>query len=522
MANGVRKDGDAALVILNHDLEAEQPPTVMLIPVTDYKAFIGNFADAQNDGGFDSIKIGQHGTPAFAASWGAYAAVAPKKEFLAKKAEGLKIEGAAAKLMNDKGVDVAVYVNAKALRELALPQLRAHKAEWIAEAEQAVKQEDPKYAPLAKVAVEQGLRFAEEFLQGSTAGGFGLTLGKDGISTTLLGEFEPDSYIGKLVGMVKNTDGSLTAGLPAGEYVFYGGFTQNPAVMEQLMTDFVGPIAKELGALGEGGQKVQEAIDAYKGIVRSMTGASMGFLLDPAGMGQPGGMVKAVSVIEGDSKVILDAQQKVMAMSEELANLMPGPRQTITLKPAAKTIDGVTLNHIQSVIKVDPKKPEEAMAGQFISAMYGTNGINQYIGAVDARHVVQILGDDEALMKAVIASAKANEDVLGGQPQVKGVAAQLPQRRAMAFYLALDKAIAAGMQAAAVFTGGAMKIQLPPNLPPIGVTVSTEGSAVRIDSHTPTQLIQSVVQAVMQAGMRRGGGGGGGGGAPPQGRPGDL
>jgi hypothetical protein len=57
-------------------------------------------------------------------------------------------------------------------------------------------------------------------------------------------------------------------------------------------------------------------------------------------------------------------------------------------------------------------------------------------------------------------------------------------------------------------------MQLPKGLPPIGISVGSDSTAVRVDSHIPTSLVQSIVAAGMQAAMQMQGGGGAQDGAP--------
>ena len=59
ITNGVDRGGDAGLALLNHDFHEAggEPPIIILIPVTDYAAFIGNFADAKKDGDFDVVHL---------------------------------------------------------------------------------------------------------------------------------------------------------------------------------------------------------------------------------------------------------------------------------------------------------------------------------------------------------------------------------------------------------------------------------------------------------------------------------
>ena len=80
----------------------------------------------------------------------------------------------------------------------------------------------------------------------------------------------------------------------------------------------------------------------------------------------------------------------------------------------------------------------------------------------------------------------------------------------MSLYVPLDEiATTVGTYAGAM--GMPIQIQLPPDLPPIGITVGSEGSAIRIDSYTPTDLIKALVAQGMQLYMQRMGGGGAGG-----------
>src|SRR5258708_3199379 len=98
MANGVDKAGDAALVIAHGELGSRPPPLIILIPVSDYKAFVGNFADAKKDGEFDVFRMSFSGQKdnddTYSTNWGKYAALSPKKDLLSKKPDGFKATGA--------------------------------------------------------------------------------------------------------------------------------------------------------------------------------------------------------------------------------------------------------------------------------------------------------------------------------------------------------------------------------------------------------------------------------------------
>ena len=104
-----------------------------------------------------------------------------------------------------------------------------------------------------------------------------------------------------------------------------------------------------------------------------------------------------------------------------------------------------------------------------------------------------------------IASAKAGKDVFADMAGVQAVSKQLPAGRVMVEYIDLAQIVTAGVKYAQGF-GVPVKMQLPPNLPPIGFSAASEGSAVRFDTHVPTTTVQSIVAAGMQAYMQMQGG----------------
>src|SRR5437867_1081195 len=86
MEQGLNTAGDAALAFLDPGADAgmAEKMVVALLPVSDYKAFIGNFADAKTDGDVTTATTPQ-GETIHIANWGSFAAITPNKDLLAKK-----------------------------------------------------------------------------------------------------------------------------------------------------------------------------------------------------------------------------------------------------------------------------------------------------------------------------------------------------------------------------------------------------------------------------------------------------
>src|SRR4051812_18227877 len=80
---GLNRNGEAAIAILKSSTGAQEPDVVVLVPVSDFKAFAGALPNAKTEGEVTTFNPG--GKEVFAANWGQYAAVSPQKELLAKK-----------------------------------------------------------------------------------------------------------------------------------------------------------------------------------------------------------------------------------------------------------------------------------------------------------------------------------------------------------------------------------------------------------------------------------------------------
>ena len=75
MQQGVKADGDAALYLpKGADLEGDDAPFVLLVPVTSFDEFKGNLQNAQEQGGVTAGEL--NGEPVFVSDMGDYAAVA--------------------------------------------------------------------------------------------------------------------------------------------------------------------------------------------------------------------------------------------------------------------------------------------------------------------------------------------------------------------------------------------------------------------------------------------------------------
>lgn len=511
IANGLNQNGDAAIYIpasFLDDPDVDQPPAVMLWPVTDYKAFIGNFPEAQTEGEITTFKMGQNPMDSYAANWGKYAAISQSRELIAQKPAdvGLKAAGLTGKQLEAN--DITLYFNVAPAREKLLPKLKEARPQIIAEVEAGMAEEEAqqKYLPLAKAAVNRGLDFAEQLLKETNAATYGINLNNEGINTTLMAEFDPKSQLGQRAAQVKGVNDPLLAGLPDAQYLVFGGSKFDSKVLSAVIEDLVGPIEGELTKLGEEGKAVATYIDAMKKMLAAGDSSRFGMIAPTGQLGQES-LFQMINIATGDAKAMLEAQKQMFEVADEFTALTGGGQvqSKTTVTPKAKTVAGVQLDQIQSVIGAEGEGPEAQQIQQMMGMMYGPNGITAYTGIIGDKTLITVQGAGDELLEKAVTAAKANENVLSKRTGVEAVSKQLPQSRNMVMYVPLDTIITTGLTYAQQF-GMPIQLQLPADLPPLGFTAGAEGSAVRFDSHIPAQLVQSLISAGMQAFMQMQGG----------------
>jgi len=511
VSQGINSAGDIFLAYMNPsgaDVEPDKS-MVILFPVSDYKAFLANFPDAQTDGDVTTAKMGDDPNPAYFANWGTYAAISAAKDYVSKKPDaGLKITAAGEKEMNAK--DIVIYANFGAIRGILQPKLAENREQILSKVEETMKRtpNGEKMAPLIHAVVNQVLNVADGFLRDTDAATYGLNIGDEGLSTTLMADFTPDSYAGSMIASMKNTTDPLLGGLPSGKYLFFGGYIVDPAMASKAFADLVDPVAKEITATGPDMQPINDYVTAMKTAIAAVKGSSVGVFVPTGALGQEA-LLQEVAVFNGDAQTLNATMQKVVTLAPDVFKAMGfADMYKVTATPNAKTVDGVSFDSVTTTMTPDPANPMAQQQAQMMTLMYGPGGMTQLSG-IAGDHLLFATGVSDTLLSTAIASAKSGEAPLDSLDAVKKVAGNLATNRMAEVYIPLDQIVSTGLSYAKQF-GFAMPVQLPPDLPPIGETISTDASTIKLDAYVPTPLVQSLVAAGMQAFMQMNGGGGGG------------
>lgn len=513
VTDGIKEDGDIVFVFVDPAVTgADSDQSMMLlIPVSDYKQFVGNFEGAQQDGEITQARIG--GENSFIVQWGDYAAVSPSKDLVGKRPEtAISVKGLSVKELESR--DVVFYANMEKLRATVLPELQKNRPEMLAEIERNMGStaEQRAYIPVAKAAAEQGLNMLERFFQDAQGATIALNLDEGGISTAAMAEFAPGTYGAEKIEALKPAGEKLVRGLPAGDYLMLGGLAFNGKVLIEAINDFATPVLAELDKVQTPqATKVRSFADAFRDYIAAANSQTFGMLATNGQLGQDP-LFKQVQITRGDAQALAAAQKTMMETSSDLMEVMPNQaapvKMSFKVEAGAATVDGVQFDMMTASFEGDAQTPEAMQAQQMASWMYGAGGMTGYYGVL-GNTMIGTAGFAEADLSDIVAAAKADEASIVSQAHIQSVAKALPQQRLAEIYIPVDNWVKSGSHYAQQF-GMPVQIQLPPDLPPIGIAIATEGTALRANSYIPTDLIQSLIAAGMQAFMAAQGGGGGG------------
>ena len=503
MKEGINKNGDMAIAVFNPkkgdqpiDMDKE-PPVVVLIPIDDYDSFLKNFTDAKANGDITEAHFPKNEDKeksVFIVHRGKYAAIAPKSALLSDHG-GMKLKGAAAKEAQTK--DAIFYVDLKTAR----PEIRKGYDDAMTEArKQMTDANNPVTAQLPPFLMPLVDHFASQLIDGTNSAAISFNLTDTALSTAVIGDFEPGSYVGKLVGQAKNTDQPLLAGLPDRPLWMYFGGVITGSIIDQLATD-VGDIIKKNPPKGASADEVDKYLALMKksaGAAKSTAGAAV---VPQAGENY----MQIINVMKGNGPVMFDSAKQSVGYANLFTGMQPGSKMKMDMKLGEPTtVDGAKLQPYSMEVSADPNDPAAAQMKQVMQMMYGGNGINGTFGLVNDTTLIQTQGAPQQLIADLIASAKGGSDPLDKAENVKVTSDQLPKQRVAVGYLALDN-LANAVVAVMKQQGMPLQFKLPPNLPPIGVSLATDGSAARVDTVIPTKLVESITAAVMQAMMQNNG-----------------
>jgi len=401
---GLKKDGDMAIILVNDlkHMNGPNAPVIVLVPIADYSAFLGNFPNAQTDGAISTVQLG--GNDMFIAKWGDYAAMADYKDDLVNATPGgLVITPAAQKELDAR--DVCILVNMPAVRGTVLPLMVGGRPQILAQVISGIRTSPlAKYANVVRIAFNEVADLVQHILTDTEVVTAGLTIGQDGLNAGIVIDFKPDSKFGQFVAAQKGTDQPLLGGIPEGKYLFLVGGTSDPKQAAELFNPLIDPILAELQNIGPDGQNAIDYIQALKDILDTQTAGRVAIIAPEGDLGVSP-LMQMIAIRNGDSAKLAAASRTLLQKTTDLTKAMGGGAAspvTSTYTPAGKTINGIPFDqyHTSADFTALGNNRQLAMIAQIFTFAYGQDGMNMFIGTANDNTYIEMAGLSDEKMSA--------------------------------------------------------------------------------------------------------------------------
>lgn len=472
---------------------------VILLPVTDYAAFVAQLdADPANTGD-DGVLVAASptdDTELFVRDLkNGYAALAKKRPVVAGYKPGKKdgITGRAGEAGNAliDSADLVTVVNFDVMRPFVAKAIEKAKAEAAEQLAQMPMGEAPDLeSPL--------LRWVQETVTRDTrmlVGG--LKLGSVGVTLEMSASFKPDSYMSKLFA-APGAAGELLKHLPSSQpYLLTLALDTSSPALKQFFKDFA--------------EKVRESAGDGRELPEGLFGAPLG-----TGDGQatlvgfnPGLIMGAgmlTSTVGYTRTATPDAVVAKIKESIERLNGFEDENITISTKygPTPKPVGKSQIPADSWQVRMTPQGGN-VQAAQGLNWIFGPSGGPSGYIAKASHGVFTTYARNSILLDAAMQAAE-NGEHLGNDQMIKQVGAVMPKGRVAEFYVGSKSILDLAVPALAMFTGTQIDpAMMPEQVPPVAGAISSGNGEARMTVFVPAPVIKigaAVGQKFQEARMR--------------------
>ena len=184
----------------------------------------------------------------------------------------------------------------------------------------------------------------------------------------------------------------------------------------------------------------------------------------------------------------------------------PMPLNT-TYEANARTVAGVSFDRVTQQVRRSTPQNAGPNPATFI---YGPDGPVSYLGTVDGK-LLTFIGPQRPADRERHCRGQGRQRPAGQGPRREdGQPSSSPARRSAVFYFQADELLRSGLNIGRQM-GFNVPVQLPDDLPPVGVVVGPAENSLAIDGFISRDLMQAMVVAGLQIQQQVQGGGPGGG-----------
>lgn len=492
-------DGGAlgvAMLSLPDPKAGGEPDVLLLIPVSDYKAFMGNFGvqDAA-EGAATQIVFG--GDQSFCRKSGKYAVVGRNKESVEQYKAGAA--GDLAKRSGDVGrssLDRSDLLMTFDLQKIGPTVKDAIVSEMSRQREQLKNLPNGEMAAGMLDLYSDGI---QSLLRDGEIAVVGMNVSDAGFSLGYTAQFKPGSKLA--AAFARGADKPLALNrLPSKPFIVAATMNLKGLPLEDWL--------KQISAKFPKGDSMGALFTSAMSMMKLMQGETQQAYYTPnLGGGGPPSLFNGVTVLNVNDPAAYNVAFKEYMNSLNAFKLGDQPMYQVSHTEKAKKIGGVDVDKYEMKINMPP----EQMAQMGPAAMFLTQGMTGY-SVVKDKTVIQSMGPDESLITDALAAADGSGkmDSTAGLAEVRKA---LPPSRIMEMYLGVGTLAQMANGLLAFFAPG-MVMEVPADLAPIGMSVSSSNGGASFDLHVPMTVVLAVKNTVdkMQGQMR-------GGAAPRAARP---
>lgn len=480
-AAAMDEGGDA-----EEETDEEAGPLVMVIPVSDYGAFVKAFGGEAGAGAIVEL-TGPKDSDAFSGPMfakdigGGYAAMGPVKGVVEKfdgsgghLAAHTKTLGVVGGRIADKA-DTIIVANVVAVG----PKVREGFAGMKQQFEMAMAmagnagQGGAGMMTIADAAVENFLRDAQ-------VGIMGLGLDDGGVWMDLGAQFKDGSETAKLF-QGKGKAGAVTGRLPDQPFLLAMGLDTSAPGVKQILRNLAKASVPPAGAPGGGMPNMAadlaksiDTINGYSMVIGTSPGLMSGGLLANASFycstNDPAGYIRMMN----DTMTAMNGKT------------VEGMTYKCSYEPGAATIAGVKVDKWSSQMTIDPNAPTAMQAQQVQMMMFGAQGGPGGFMATIDKGVVGTMSQNTPLMTSALESALGKKG-LSDNADVKSASEKLPADRTAELFI--------GVRAIIDLIGGfvpGLAEKAPATLPPIALGMVTSDGGTHLRIYVPIQVITTV------------------------------
>jgi len=520
ITRGLNDNGAFLLVVtqaegLEEAMNSEEPPLVILLPVSDYAAYVTSFGGNPNE---PITQLNLPGnSPGFAKSMGGYVVIGPTKEGVESFHPG-QDDNHWAKAVGKIGVrclsssEAAVIINVQAMEPVFRPKIQT----GLDQIKKEILRDLPNQEPAGIAAVQAMVSVygdtANALLRDTSALVVGLDFSDQGVGLSYSAQFKPNSYLARVFTNGGGAAGQL-ARVSKQPYLIASSIDFRGMAIQTLMADLMGRVKQVVDQV-PAEQKdpmvgpIVEFFDHLTPLMGQIKGTTTLYSPPAQAMMMAGGGLKGVMVYETQNGEAYKGHiQNYMESLEKLIGLVNqppqgaasqpgqpnapqapvGPKITMDYTPGALNVDGIEVDAYSMQIQLPPEMMQQMGPMMPLFAMMGGTGTSGYVAA-KGPFVVMTTTPDAQLVKETLANIGKPNGLGQGDLIAQTRRAGLGPDPSFEFYLSVPGL----MDTVNLFIAmmGQPPIQVPADLAPVAMGGSVIDHGMNFQLYVPKDLIR--------------------------------